>query len=172
MEAKAIEILDSHRIMSIATIRPDGWPQSTIVGYANDGLLIYFLISRASQKFANIEHDDRVSVAIGEEPRDFQELKAVYAGAHASEVTNPKQREEAWRLLEERHPNLADYEMPDRSEAALMRAACKYVSILDFSKGLGHVDNLTVGAGIALMDPARTDDWGLSAVRRKDAAST
>jgi len=167
MEAKAIEILDAHRTMAIATVRPDGWPQTTIVGYANDGLLLYFLISRSSQKFANIQNDDRVSVAIGEEPREFSELKAVYAGANASEVTDARQREDAWRLLVQRHPNLADYELPERSEAAMMRAACKYVSILDFTKGLGHTDSLTVGAGIAMMEPARTDDWGLSAVRRK-----
>lgn len=167
MEAKAIEILDAHRTMAIATVRPDGWPQTTIVGYANAGLLLYFLISRSSQKFANIQNDDRVSVAIGEEPREFSELKAVYAGANASEVTDARQREDAWRLLVQRHPNLADYELPERSEAAMMRAACKYVSILDFTKGRGHTDSLTVGAGIATMEPARTDDWGLSAVRRK-----
>lgn len=153
--------------MAIATIRPDGWPQTTIVGYANDGLILYFLISRTSQKLANIEHDDRVSVAVGEEPADFHQLKAVYAGCHASEVTDDEQRERAWRLLMQRHPNLRDYEIPDKSAAAMMRAACKYVSILDFTQGLGHTDGLTVGSGIALMDPARTDDWGLSAVRHK-----
>jgi len=48
MEAKAIDILDAHRTMAIATVRPDGWPQSTIVGYANDGFLIYFMVSRNS----------------------------------------------------------------------------------------------------------------------------
>ena len=93
MEQKAIDILDAHRVMAIATLRPDGWPQNTVVGYANVGLIIYFLISRSSQKFANIEHDDRVSVAIGEEPNDFRRLKAVFDGAHASEVTDPKQPE-------------------------------------------------------------------------------
>lgn len=161
MEAKAIKILDAHRTMAISTLRPDGWPQTTIVGYANDGLLVYFLISRASQKLANIERDDRISVAIGEEPEDFREAKAVYAGAHASEVTDPEQREHAWRLLMERHPNLRQFELPNRPQAAMMRAPCLFVSILDFSKGLGHSDALTVsGPGLALMQPARDDDWG------------
>ena len=167
MEAKAIEILDSHRIMAISTVRQDGWPQTTIVGYANDGLIIYFLISRNGQKFANIARDERVSVAIGDEPRTVDEATAVYAGALASEVTDPKQRKKAWRLLMDRHTNLADYTMPSKSQAALMRVVCKYVSILDYTKGLGHTDSLAVGSGIAPMDPARPDDWGLSAVRRK-----
>lgn len=161
MEQKAIAILDAHRIMAVATLRPDGWPQNTIVGYANDGLLLYFLISRTSQKFANIQHDDRVSVAIGAEPPDFRRLKAVYAGAHASEVSDAKQRKHAWRLLMQRHPNLRDFELPERSEAAMMRAPCMFVSILDFTKGFGHVDTLTVsGPGLAQMDPARDDNWG------------
>ena len=144
MEEKAIRILASHRIMAISTMRPDGWPQTTIVGYANDGLVIYFLILRTSQKFANIQHDDRISVAIGEEPRELREAKAVFAGALASEVTDPKQRDHAWRLLVERHPNLADFLLPASSEAAMMRAVCRYVSIVDYSKGLGHSDGFTI----------------------------
>jgi len=68
VEDKAIEILDAHRIMSIATVRPDGWPQNTVVGYANDGLLLYFMISRASQKFANIQKDERVAIAVPGNP--------------------------------------------------------------------------------------------------------
>lgn len=144
MEEKAIGILDTHRIMAISTVRPDGWPQTTIVGYANVGLAIYFLILRTSQKFANIQHDDRVSVAIGEEPHDLREAKAVFAGAQAHEVTDSKQREHAWRLLVERHPNLADFLLPKSSEAAMMRADCRFVSIVDYSKGLGHSDAFTI----------------------------
>jgi nitroimidazol reductase NimA-like FMN-containing flavoprotein (pyridoxamine 5'-phosphate oxidase superfamily) len=122
VEDKAIRILDSHRIMSIATVRADGWPQNTVVGYANDGLLIYFLISRESQKFANIQRDDRVAIAVAKEPDDIRQVRAVFAGAQSSEVTDPEQREHAWRLLQQRHPNLADFEPPDRSQAAMMRA--------------------------------------------------
>ena len=43
--------------MTIATNRPDGWPQATTVGYVNDGLTIYFLCSPQSQKAANIAPD-------------------------------------------------------------------------------------------------------------------
>jgi nitroimidazol reductase NimA-like FMN-containing flavoprotein (pyridoxamine 5'-phosphate oxidase superfamily) len=145
VEENAIRILDSHRILAISTVRPDGWPQTTIVGYANEGWVIYFLVLRSSQKFANIQRDDRVAIAIGGEPRDLRELKAVYAGAHANEVTDLKQGEHAWRLLVQRHPNLADLGLPEGSETALMRAVCKYVSVLDYSQGMGHTEALTIG---------------------------
>lgn len=38
--------------------------------------------------------DNRISIAVGEEPADVRELNAVYAGAHASEVTDADEREE------------------------------------------------------------------------------
>lgn len=141
----AIEILDAHRSMAVSTVRPDGWPQTTVVGYANNGWTVYFLIFRESQKFANIEHDDRISIAISGDPSYLGVIKAVYAGAHASEVTDASERTLALKLLLQRHPNLADFGPPDQAETALMRAVCKHVSVLDYSKGIGHTEALTIG---------------------------
>lgn len=145
MNDKAIAILGENRIMAISTVRPDGWPQTTFVGYANDGANLYFIIFRASQKFANIAHDNRVSVAIGREPPDIRLAEALYAGATASEVTDPAERDDAWRLLVRRHPVLAGSPQPDWTQAALMRVECVHVSVLDYSRGLGHTDALHAG---------------------------
>lgn len=146
MEQPAITIMNAHRIMAVSTVRPDGWPQTTIVGYANAGFDIYFLIFRSSQKFANIQHEPRISLAIGAEPRALEELRAVYAGAVAAEVTDPAEAERAWALLSERHPNLAGFYRPEASDAVMIRASCKHLSILDFSRGLGHTEALTIDA--------------------------
>lgn len=146
VDETADQILGSHRTMAISTVRPDGWPQTTIVGYANDGLTIYFLILRASQKFANIANDNRVSLAVGEEPADIRLAKAVFAAARASEITDPAERDHAWRLLQQRHPNLVGTPLPDSTIAALMRAECEHLSVLDYTKGLGHTDALHVAS--------------------------
>lgn len=132
-------------MMAISTVRPDGWPQTTIVGYANQGWDIYFTIFRSSQKFSNIALDDRVAIAIAGEPGFVSDIKAVYAGAHAAEVTDPNERSLAWKLLTERHPNLIDFAPPGDTDEAIMRATCKYVSVLDYSQGIGHTEALTVG---------------------------
>ena len=60
-----LRVLDEHRVMTIATNRPDGWPQATMVGYVNDGFMIYCFVARNAQKYANILRDPRVSIAIG-----------------------------------------------------------------------------------------------------------
>jgi len=144
MEATALEILDAHRIMTVATVRPDGWPQATIVGYANEGLTLYFLIYRDSQKFANIAADSRIAIAVGDEPHSLREIKAVYAGCEVAEVTDVAERGHAWDLLAERHPNLTDLAPPQRSEVATMVAQCRYLSVLDYSKGIGHTEAVVV----------------------------
>ena len=145
MERTAITILNAHRTMAISTVRPDGWPQTTIVGYANEGFDLFFMILRSSQKFANISHDDRISVAIGAEPQSLDQVQATYAAAHASEITDPRQREYAWRLLVQRHPNLADFELPDSSEVALMSANCEHVSVVDYGRGFWRREDLASG---------------------------
>ena len=166
MQDSSIEILDAHRTMAISTLRPDGWPQTTIVGYANEGLTLYFLIFRSSQKLKNIRHDRRVSLAVGGESKELSQVTAVYAAAHASEVTEAQERAHAWQLLVSRHPNLADFDPPERTQAAMMKAECKHVSIVDYRKGLGHTEELSVGDGDTLETAnARTEDWGAVAVK-------
>ena len=163
MEQKALNLLGRHRYMAIATVRPDGWPQATIVAYADDGLLLYFLISRQSQKFANIRADDRVSIAIGHPGAEASMLEGLSIAAHASEVTDPVQRIDAWARLKSGHKQFAGHDQPDYARAAMMRARCSIVTISDYRGGLGHADVITIGTGgIVEMAPARPDDWGIT----------
>jgi len=46
IKEKILALLDQHRIMTVATVRADGWPQATTVGYVNEGLTLYFLYRR------------------------------------------------------------------------------------------------------------------------------
>jgi nitroimidazol reductase NimA-like FMN-containing flavoprotein (pyridoxamine 5'-phosphate oxidase superfamily) len=163
MEQKAVVFLNQYRLMAIATLRADGWPQATMVSYANDGLLLYFIVSRSSQKYANIERDSRVSIVVGRDFEDLSQIKALSIAANASEVRDPRQREQAIDLVLERHPALAKLPRPDMEYSAVMRAYCSIVTILDYSKGFGHADLLTVSPGGVEMTPARDDDWGFLA---------
>ncbi len=169
MEHIAVRILNRHRIMAISTVRPDGWPQTTIVGYVNRGFDLFFLIFRSGQKLANIQHDDRISIAVAAEPSDMHGLQAVYAGAHAREITDQAERDEAWRLLMERASNLAGFNMPEAREAAFMKATCKYISVLDFSQGIGHMEEFTVDDSGTIVEGApKTDGWALSAAAKEE----
>jgi nitroimidazol reductase NimA-like FMN-containing flavoprotein (pyridoxamine 5'-phosphate oxidase superfamily) len=96
---KILTLLDQHRIMTIATLRPDGWPQATTVGYANEGLTIYFLCGPDSQKAANLARDDRVSLTIDHDTPQVMEIAGLSMAARAQVAAHPTEAEKALRLL-------------------------------------------------------------------------
>jgi hypothetical protein len=65
LQQKTIGILSRCMDMTIATIRPSGTPQATVVSFVHDGLLLYFGCGPARRKPANIflgarfDHHDR-----------------------------------------------------------------------------------------------------------------
>lgn len=63
-------------------------------------------------------------------------------------------------MLLERHPGLRRRERPDPPLSTIMRAYPTIITIIDYSKGFGHANILTVSPGGAEMTPARDDDWG------------
>lgn len=169
MEDDIVAILDANRLMAVSTLMANGWPQTTLVGYANEGLLIYFIISRAGQKFANMQRDQRVAIAISRDYDDPRQIRELSIAAEASEVTDPKQSERAIDLILERRPSMKKLERPTRATAAVMRAAMRIVTVSDYSKGFGHADVVTLGpAGIIDMQAARPDDWGFTPASRAD----
>jgi len=137
---KIVDLLDGHRIMTIATNRADGWPQATVVGYANDGLLIYSMIARSGQKWANILGDSRVSIAIARDTLDPLQIKGLSMAARAVEVTDAAERERVGTIFLKRYPEYKTMPPPAPGEMPLVRFTPVIVSILDYSKGFGHTD--------------------------------
>ena len=147
MEEKAIEIFSAEPGDGIGHGCSDGSRQTTFVGYANDGADLYFVIFRGSQKFANIAAEPRVSIAIGAEPPYMRLARAFYAGARTSEIKDPRERDEAWELLKHRHGNLVGTPIPDAGAVAIMVARCEHVSVVDYTKGLGHTEAFDLPIG-------------------------
>jgi nitroimidazol reductase NimA-like FMN-containing flavoprotein (pyridoxamine 5'-phosphate oxidase superfamily) len=141
---KIIDLLDSHRIMTVATNRADGWPQATIVGYANDGLIIYCFIARDGQKFANLARDPRVSLAIANDYPQPLQIKGLSMAARAVVVEDKGEREHAMAVLIKRYPEYKVMPPPDPAAIPLIRITPEIVSILDYSKGFGHTDLVRV----------------------------
>jgi general stress protein 26 len=139
-----VELLDQHRIMTIATNRPDGWPQATVVGYANDGLIIYCLIARDSQKFANISRDPRVSLAIANDYPQPLQIKGLSIAARAVEAADPGEIEHVAEILLRRYPEYKVMPRPNPAVVPMLRITPEIISILDYSKGFGHTDLVRV----------------------------
>lgn len=139
---KILTLLDQHRIMTIATLRPDGWPQATTVGYANEGLTLYFLCGPDSQKAANLARNDRVSLTIDHDTPQVMEITGLSMAAHAQVVDDPTEAEKALRLLMLKYPQQASIPvpMPTPADVRIFRVTPIVISVLDYSKGFGHTD--------------------------------
>ena len=135
LKSKILELLDQHRLMTIATNRPDGWPQATTVGYVNEGLTIYFLCSPQSQKAVNLARDNRVSLTIDHDVNDPMAITGLSMAALAQTVTDPSEVAKAMILLVTRYPEYAAFPMPKPEEIAVYRLLPKVISVLDYSKG-------------------------------------
>jgi nitroimidazol reductase NimA-like FMN-containing flavoprotein (pyridoxamine 5'-phosphate oxidase superfamily) len=155
-----VDLLNEHRIMTIATNREDGWPQATVVAYANDGVIIYCLISRDSQKWANIARDPRVSLAIARDYPQPLQIKGLSIAARAVEVTDPGEIEHVAQILLHRYPEYKVMPRPDPHTVPTLRLTPEIVSVLDYSKGFGHSDLVRVSDNdLAEFVEARRHHW-------------
>jgi len=155
-----VDLLNQHRIMTVATNRPDGWPQATVVSYANDGLIVYCLIARDSQKFANIANDPRVSLAIAKDYPQPLQIKGLNMAARAVEVTDQGEREHAAAVLLQRYPEYKVMPRPDPGAVPTFRMTPEIVSVLDYAKGFGHSDLVRVSENdLAEFVEARRHHW-------------
>ena len=139
-----VELLDGHRLMTLATNRADGWPQATIVGYVNEGLTLYCLVSRLSQKYANISRDPRVSAAIGGRFSDPMAIRGLSLAGRATLVQDRKDYDRVAGLVMQRFPEFGRLGGPDPAAAVMLRIKPEVISALDYSKGFGHADQVTV----------------------------
>lgn len=146
LRQRILAILDQHRIMTIATLRPDGWPQATTVGYVNEGMTLYFLCGLDSQKANNIARDSRVSLTIDHDTADLMKITGLSMAAHAHAVADRAEAEKVLRMLPLKYVDAPQMtlKMPGPDEVRLVRVTPTVISVLDYTKGFGHTDLVTL----------------------------
>ena len=132
--------LKQHNIMSLATVRADGYPQTTTVGYANDGLDLYFCCGRVSQKIRNLRRSPKVSLTIDHDTKRWSSIKGLSMGARARVLSKPGEVTRAFKLLARRFPEKRKISKKDLTDTAFVKVTPKVISVLDYSKGFGHTD--------------------------------
>ena len=144
IERKILPLLDQHRIMTIATLRPDGWPQATTVGYVSEGLTLYFLCGLDSQKAANLARDDRLSLTIDHDTPELMAITGLSMAARAGGDRSGRGGQGA-ALLPLKYPEQTSLpvKMPTAADVRIFRVTPVVISVLDYSKGFGHTDLVT-----------------------------
>jgi len=139
-------IVSSQYDLTLATIRPDGYPQANTVSYANDGFVLYFGTMRESQKVKNLQHCNKVSLTIVVPYNDWADIRALSMGGTAHVLLDDAaESRHAAELVTERYPAVLDTPPPgDPSKIVFIRITPQVVSVLDYRKGFGHTQLVDV----------------------------
>lgn len=79
LPASHADLLDRPLFAHLATVRPDGGPQSSVMWFSWDGEFLRFTHTSTRQKYRNIAHEPRVAVSIAdpENPYRYVEIRGV-----------------------------------------------------------------------------------------------
>jgi len=136
-----LQVLDTAQDLTLATIRPDGFPQATTVSFAHDGMVIYVGIGRHSQKAENIRGNGKVSLTINLPYHDWREIRGLSMSGTADLLDDPREAAGAAACLERRFPAVSEWCGPDMGhEVVFVRIRPQMVSVIDYSKGFGHTE--------------------------------
>ncbi len=147
--AQIIDLLTRTNDLTIATLRPDGFPHATVVSYVSDGLDIYFGCAKDSQKARNLVRNPRVSVTVYEPASDWNKIEGLSLAALASEVTDPDELARFGQLMVEKFPQVSDFVTGDMEDMKIIKLHPVVISILDYRKGFGHTEQVAVEPALA-----------------------
>jgi general stress protein 26 len=138
-------IIETGKDMTLATIRPDGYPQATTVSYCHDGLTIYAGIGAHSQKAENIRQCNKVSLTINAEYSDWNHIKGLSIGAHAEILSDPQEIQNVGDRMLKRFPQAKEWAGTEpMKDFAFLKIQPQVISVLNYEKGFGHTELVTV----------------------------
>ena len=101
-------LLEGPNFAHLATVRPDGSPQSSVMWFAWDGSRVRMTHTKTRQKFANLEKEPRVTLSIAD-PKDqyrFIEVRGI-----VESIEDDDETASFYKSLQTRYG--MDYPIPD-----------------------------------------------------------
>jgi general stress protein 26 len=136
-----LDVLQAHNILTLATVREDGYPQATTVGYVHEGLTLYIGTFAQAQKVANIRRCPKVSLTIDKDYDDWSQIKGLSMGGTAEILTDPEAIARVAALFTAKFPQIAALAVPiDPATVVFLKITPSVISVLDYTKGFGHTE--------------------------------
>ena len=117
--------LDAHRVMSLATLGPDG-PHAANVFYVRENFSLFWVSDPASRHSAHIAAHPAMAATIAPDYQDFPQIKGLQLVGVARGLTEPHDDRHGRALLQQRYPFLSN---AAAAPPALREATTAHVSI-------------------------------------------
>lgn len=138
-----LKLLSRKHLMTLAVNRPDGRPHAATLGYMNDGLNLYFVTARDSEKLANITADPRVGVAVRGRAEEGEAVGIAIDG-HAHVVQDEDEIERVFGLILERAPQIRPW-APGAGEVAVVKVIPETIEAAAVIDGRSRAQTYAIG---------------------------
>lgn len=138
-----LKLLDSQKLMTLAVNRADGRPQAATLGYLNDGLNLYFVTSRDSEKLKNLTADPRVGVAVRGVGAEGEAV-GVSIDGRAEEVTEGDEVKRLNDLIIARSPDFSPW-APGGDAIAVVKVVPETIKAVAVIGGRSRAEAFSIG---------------------------
>ena len=139
-------LLGSQRELSFSTLGPDGFPQSVVAGYANEGLTVLIGARAHGSQVRNVASCAKACITVVSHERDWGDVRGVTLRGHA--VVLPEHSaatERARQLLHRKFPESRRLSDAGSPALAFIRFDPVAVAVLDHWDGVGFTELVDVG---------------------------
>lgn len=130
--------------MTIATVREDGFPHATTVSYVHEGTTLYFGTSSNSTKSTSIALNNKVSLTVNRPYKFWKNILGLTITGTAESISDAAEFRKVEKLIHERFPLVHEYGKAESETVKLFRINPLFISILDYSKGFGHIESCSL----------------------------
>lgn len=110
MSESAIEYLNSHSLLFLATSSPVGNVHIAPMFYVSDGTSVFFSAPDESESAKNMKGNPTAAVAVADPPADWGKARGLQIEGAVAELEGPEE-EAVGRLFQEKFPHLGDAAM-------------------------------------------------------------
>ena len=138
-----LKLLEGQNLMTLAVNRPDGRPHAATLGYMNDGLNLYFITARDSEKLSNILADPRVGVAIRGDAEEGEAVGVAIDG-RAYVLTDVSEIEHILGLILEKNPQVSPW-APGEGRSVVVKVIPETTEAVAVINARSHAKTYKIG---------------------------
>lgn len=138
-----LKLLSRQNLMTLAVNRPDGRPHASTLGYMNDGLNLYFITSKDSEKLSNLVADPRVGVAIRGDAQDGEAV-GVSIDGRAMILTAPDEVDRVLGLILQRAPEISPW-APGPGQSVVVKVIPEIIEAVAVIEARSHAQRYRIG---------------------------
>jgi len=137
-KVKIVEYLESHGLMTLATVTEDGQPMAHSVEYFSEGDVVYFGTHGQTRKITNILNNPKVAYTVDEDYQDWTKIRGIQMTGKATILDDMAEIQRLMPLYAAKFPQIAAFPPEFAQALRLVKVEPTEMKFIDNTKGAGY----------------------------------